>query len=124
MSQQMDLKAITSANVVYKKIDEEEKRFFEEISNKKIEPKNAMDFESIERIEPFMSKYIKNLNIIMKGSNFPPELKSVMTGKLIIGAYGGFAVKYNFEPMSIAQLFGKSHDKQIQKAIKDIKILS
>ena len=62
MSQQMDLKAITSANVVYKKIDEEEKRFFEEISNKKIEPKNAMDFESIERIEPFMSKYIKNLN--------------------------------------------------------------
>ena len=122
MAEQIDLAAITAGNVTYQAIDKEEKAFYQLLEDKEIEPTSGQDYQSIERCEQFIAKFVRNLENIMKESAFPSELKTVMTARLTIDTYGGFGEKFGFDPMMTASLFGKSHDKKMQQAIKDIKL--
>ena len=116
-----DLKAFTSANTIYTKIDQEAEKFYVLIKEKDIEPKSNTDYESLERIERFLSEMIQNLKKLLDNSEFEPELKNIMKSRLIIDSYCIFAEKYGFQQQTIASLFGKSHQKEIEKAMENIK---
>ena len=116
-----NLKTFMGSNTIYAEIDKEEKKFYTLIKERGIEPKNNTDYKSLEKIERFLSNMIKNLKELLDNSEFEQELKNLIKSRLIIDSYCIFAEKYGFHQQTIASLFGKSHERELAKALEYIK---